>query len=39
VDILLESIEAGGSTISDYRNNNGESGSMQNRLAMKGKKQ
>ena len=39
VNILLESIEAGGSTISDYRNINGESGGMQNRFAMYGKKQ
>lgn len=39
VDILMESIEAGGSTISDYRNINGESGGMQNRFAMYGKKQ
>ncbi|ANU25712.1 bifunctional DNA-formamidopyrimidine glycosylase/DNA-(apurinic or apyrimidinic site) lyase [Planococcus versutus] len=39
VAILLESIEAGGSTISDYRNVNGESGSMQNRFGMYGKKQ
>lgn len=39
VEILLESIEAGGSTISDYRNINGESGGMQNRFAMYGKKQ
>ncbi|WP_088006620.1 bifunctional DNA-formamidopyrimidine glycosylase/DNA-(apurinic or apyrimidinic site) lyase [Indiicoccus explosivorum] len=37
--ILAESIEAGGSTISDYRNINGESGSMQHRLKMYGKKQ
>ncbi|AQQ52823.1 bifunctional DNA-formamidopyrimidine glycosylase/DNA-(apurinic or apyrimidinic site) lyase [Planococcus lenghuensis] len=37
-DILAESIEAGGSTISDYRNVNGESGSMQHRLKMYGKK-
>ncbi len=37
--ILLESIEAGGSTISDYRNINGESGKMQNRFGMYGKKQ
>lgn len=37
--ILLESIEAGGSTISDYRNINGESGQMQNRFGMYGKKQ
>lgn len=39
VEILLESIEAGGSTISDYRNINGESGGMQNRFGMYGKKQ
>ncbi|MTD29595.1 bifunctional DNA-formamidopyrimidine glycosylase/DNA-(apurinic or apyrimidinic site) lyase [Planomicrobium sp. YIM 101495] len=39
VAILLESIEAGGSTISDYRDINGESGSMQNRFGMYGKKQ
>ncbi|WKA56172.1 bifunctional DNA-formamidopyrimidine glycosylase/DNA-(apurinic or apyrimidinic site) lyase [Planococcus shixiaomingii] len=39
VAILLESIEAGGSTISDYRNVNGASGSMQNRFGMYGKKQ
>lgn len=39
VAILLESIEAGGSTISDYRNVNGESGNMQNRFGMYGKKQ
>lgn len=39
VEILLESIEAGGSTISDYRNINGESGQMQNRFGMYGKKQ
>src|SRR5690606_899358 len=37
VEILLESIEAGGSTISDYRNINGESGGMQNRFAIYGK--
>ena len=37
--ILAESIEAGGSTISDYRNVNGESGSMQHRLRMYGKRQ
>ncbi len=37
--ILLESIEAGGSTISDYRNINGESGRMQDRFGMYGKKQ
>lgn len=39
VAILAESIEAGGSTISDYRNVNGESGTMQNRFGMYGKKQ
>ena len=38
VDILQESIDAGGSTISDYRNINGESGTMQNRLKMYGRK-
>lgn len=38
VDILQESIDAGGSTISDYRNINGESGSMQDRLKMYGQK-
>lgn len=38
VDILQESIDAGGSTISDYRNINGESGSMQDRLKMYGRK-
>ncbi|MFJ5562956.1 bifunctional DNA-formamidopyrimidine glycosylase/DNA-(apurinic or apyrimidinic site) lyase [Lysinibacillus xylanilyticus] len=38
VVILRQSIEAGGSTISDYRNINGEAGSMQNRLQMYGKK-
>lgn len=37
--ILLESIEVGGSTISDYRNINGESGRMQDRFGMYGKKQ
>lgn len=36
VKILLESIEAGGSSISDYRNINGEAGTMQNRLKMYG---
>ncbi|KGR76803.1 bifunctional DNA-formamidopyrimidine glycosylase/DNA-(apurinic or apyrimidinic site) lyase [Ureibacillus sinduriensis] len=36
--ILQESIEMGGSTISDYRNINGEAGGMQNRLKMYGKK-
>ncbi|MCH4827868.1 bifunctional DNA-formamidopyrimidine glycosylase/DNA-(apurinic or apyrimidinic site) lyase [Planococcus halocryophilus] len=39
VAILQESIRAGGSTISDYRDINGESGSMQNRFGMYGKKQ
>ncbi|GLC88324.1 bifunctional DNA-formamidopyrimidine glycosylase/DNA-(apurinic or apyrimidinic site) lyase [Lysinibacillus piscis] len=38
VVILRQSIEAGGSTISDYRNINGEAGNMQNRLQMYGKK-
>ena len=38
VDILQESIDAGGSSISDYRSINGESGSMQNRLQMYGRK-
>lgn len=38
VAVLRQSIEAGGSTISDYRNINGEAGSMQNRLKMYGKK-
>lgn len=38
VTVLNQSIEAGGSTISDYRNINGEAGSMQNRLQMYGKK-
>lgn len=36
VQILQESIDAGGSTISDYRNLNGESGTMQDRLQMYG---
>lgn len=39
VRILQESIDAGGSTISDYRNVNGEAGGMQHRLKMYGKKQ
>lgn len=39
VAILLESIEAGGSSISDYRNINGEAGGMQDRLKMYGRKQ
>lgn len=38
VAVLRKSIESGGSTISDYRNINGEAGSMQNRLQMYGKK-
>lgn len=38
VDVLQESIEAGGSSISDYRNTNGEAGAMQNRLQMYGRK-
>ncbi len=37
-NILQESIERGGSTISDYRNINGEAGGMQDRLKMYGKK-
>jgi formamidopyrimidine-DNA glycosylase len=39
VVVLNESILVGGSSISDYRNINGEAGSMQNRLQMYGKKQ
>lgn len=39
VDVLKESILAGGSSISDYRNINGEAGNMQERLQMYGKKQ
>lgn len=38
VDILQESINAGGSSISDYRNINGETGTMQDRLKMYGRK-
>ncbi|MFS0574885.1 bifunctional DNA-formamidopyrimidine glycosylase/DNA-(apurinic or apyrimidinic site) lyase [Sporosarcina sp. 179-K 3D1 HS] len=38
VHILQESIEAGGSSISDYRNINGQAGSMQDRLKMYGRK-
>lgn len=38
VDVLQESIDAGGSTISDYRTIDGESGTMQNRLQMYGRK-
>lgn len=37
-NILQESIDMGGSTISDYRNINGEAGGMQHRLKMYGKK-
>lgn len=39
VDVLNESISAGGSSISDYRNINGEAGGMQDRLQMYSKKQ
>lgn len=39
VDVLQESIERGGSTISDYRTINGGAGTMQNLLQMYGKKQ
>ncbi|WP_017379901.1 bifunctional DNA-formamidopyrimidine glycosylase/DNA-(apurinic or apyrimidinic site) lyase [Paenisporosarcina sp. TG-14] len=39
VAVLNESILAGGSSISDYRNINGEAGGMQDRLQMYGKKQ
>ncbi|TQR19821.1 bifunctional DNA-formamidopyrimidine glycosylase/DNA-(apurinic or apyrimidinic site) lyase [Psychrobacillus vulpis] len=39
VIVLLDSIENGGSSISDYRKINGESGNMQNRLQMYGKKE
>lgn len=38
VEVLQESIENGGSTISDYRTVNGGAGSMQDRLKMYGKK-
>lgn len=38
VIVLLDSIENGGSSISDYRKINGESGNMQNRLLMYAKK-
>ncbi|MEZ7170688.1 bifunctional DNA-formamidopyrimidine glycosylase/DNA-(apurinic or apyrimidinic site) lyase [Sporosarcina sp. OR05] len=38
VMVLQESIDAGGSSISDYRNINGEAGTMQTRLQMYGKK-
>ncbi|MCM3086411.1 bifunctional DNA-formamidopyrimidine glycosylase/DNA-(apurinic or apyrimidinic site) lyase [Bhargavaea ginsengi] len=36
--VLAEAIEAGGSSISDYRNINGEAGNMQERLRMYGRK-
>lgn len=39
VEVLKESIHAGGSSISDYRNINGEAGGMQDRLQMYGKKE
>jgi len=39
VDVLNESILAGGSSISDYRNINGEAGGMQERLQMYSRKQ
>ena len=38
VDVLQEGIDAGGSSISDYRNVNGEAGGMQHRLRMYGRK-
>lgn len=38
VAVLQESIDAGGSSISDYRNINGEAGTMQDRLQMYGRK-
>ncbi len=38
VAVLQESIDAGGSSISDYRNINGEAGTMQDRLKMYGRK-
>ncbi|WP_203246676.1 bifunctional DNA-formamidopyrimidine glycosylase/DNA-(apurinic or apyrimidinic site) lyase [Sporosarcina beigongshangi] len=38
VDILQESIDAGGSSISDYRNIDGQAGTMQDRLKMYGRK-
>lgn len=38
VAVLQESIDAGGSSISDYRNINGEAGTMQDRLRMYGRK-
>lgn len=38
VEVLQESIDAGGSSISDYRNINGQAGTMQERLKMYGRK-
>ena len=38
-EVLQESIDSGGSTISDYRSINGNAGTMQHRLKMYGKKQ
>ena len=38
-DVLQESIDSGGSTISDYRSINGGAGTMQHRLKMYGKKE
>lgn len=38
-EVLQESIDSGGSTISDYRSINGGAGTMQHRLQMYGKKQ
>ena len=38
VDVLQESIDAGGSSISDYRNIDGQAGTMQDRLKMYGRK-
>lgn len=38
VDVLLEGIDAGGSSISDYRNIDGQAGTMQDRLKMYGRK-
>ncbi|KIL46293.1 bifunctional DNA-formamidopyrimidine glycosylase/DNA-(apurinic or apyrimidinic site) lyase [Jeotgalibacillus campisalis] len=39
VSVLQEGIDAGGSSISDYRNVNGQAGSMQDRLQMYGRKE
>ncbi|MEG0440013.1 MAG: zinc finger domain-containing protein, partial [Solibacillus sp.] len=38
-EVLQESIDSGGSTISDYRSINGGAGTMQHRLKMYGKKE